>query len=269
MGFDSTFKIKGGKIMAFKRREGLAGGGINRYADQKIHNCPFCGTNSPNWLTDAYVANYSLISSKCINGYKFQCEKCGGIFEIQGNTDFCFQNESFTSVKLISSGNGTQNIEKIGVPITIHDLKMMSMESVAESPRVVAQPQPETKSSYQQLYQQHQPTYQQPSYQYPNYSYKKPSTAGKVLSLISMITGIVILAITFLFFLVSLDYLEMGVFAFSFGIYGVAPIILGAIGAGKSGNEKGKAITGIILGALSIFFGFVALCSFISYATYY
>ena len=84
-----------------------------------------------------------------------------------------------------------------------------------------------------------------------------------------MITGIVILAITFLFFLVSLDYLEMGVFAFSFGIYGVAPIILGAIGAGKSGNEKGKAITGIILGALSVFFGFVALCSFISYATYY
>ena len=173
--------------MAFKRREGLAGGGITRYADQKIHNCPFCGTNSPNWLTDAYVANYSLISSKCINGYKFQCEKCGGIFEIQGNTDFCFQNESFTSVKLISSGNGTQNIEKIGVPITIHDLKMMSMESVAESPRVVAQPQPETKSSYQQLYQQHQPTYQQPSYQYPNYSYKRPSTAGKVLSLISLI----------------------------------------------------------------------------------
>ena len=255
--------------MAFKRREGLAGGGITRYADQKIHNCPFCGTNSPNWLTDAYVANYSLISSKCINGYKFQCEKCGGIFEIQGNTDFCFQNESFTSVKLISPGNGTQNTQKIGVPITIHELKMMSMESVAESPKVVAEPQPETKSSYQQLYQQYQPTYQQPAYQYPNYSYKKPSTAGKVLSLISMITGIVILAITFLFFLVSLDYLEMGVFAFSFGIYGVAPIILGAIGAGKSGNEKGKAITGIILGALSIFFGFVALFSFISYATYY
>jgi hypothetical protein len=47
------------------------------------------------------------------------------------------------------------------------------------------------------------------------------------------------------------------------------PMINNLLSMAQSGNEKGKAITGIILGALSVFFGFVALCSFISYATYY
>lgn len=109
--------------MAFTRREGLAGGGITKYADQKLKCCPFCGTDSPHWLTDAYIANYSLIATNCVNGYKFQCEKCGGVLEIQGKTDFCFQRESFVSVKLVSVGLGTMNAHKIDQPLTLEELK--------------------------------------------------------------------------------------------------------------------------------------------------
>ncbi|MBR2974192.1 MAG: hypothetical protein IKC47_00410 [Clostridia bacterium] len=114
--------------MSFKRREGLAGGGITKYADQNMPVCPFCKSSHPNWLTDAYIAKFSLISAKCINGYKFQCEHCGGVFEIQGHTDFCFQNGAFTSVKLVDAGRGTYNKSKIGVNITIDELKSMSVQ---------------------------------------------------------------------------------------------------------------------------------------------
>ena len=236
--------------MAFKRREEFEDGGITKYADQKFHNCPFCGTQFPNWLTDAYFIKHSLTPSECVNGYQFQCEKCRGVFEIQANGDFCFANETFISVKLINSGRGSKNTNKIGIPITIEELEKMSIES-------------NSAPLYQTSYQQHQP-----SYQYPNYLYKRPSTAGMVLSLISMITGIVISAITSLFFLASLNICEIGMFAFIFGIYGIIPIILGAIGADKNKNEKGKAVTGIILGSVSIFLGLLAFVSFISYAFY-
>lgn len=114
--------------MSFKRREGLAGGGITKYADQNMPVCPFCKSSHPNWLTDAYIAKFSLISAKCINGYKFQCEHCGGVFEIQGHTDFCFQNGAFTSVKLVDAGRGTYNKSKIGVNITIDELKSMCVQ---------------------------------------------------------------------------------------------------------------------------------------------
>lgn len=119
--------------MAFQRREGLAGGGITKYADNNLKCCPFCGSKEPHWLTDAYIAKYSLISSKCLNGYKFQCEKCGGILEIQGNTDFCFQRESFALVKLVSTGSGTMNQDKLEKPLTIAELKRLCSESVIKS----------------------------------------------------------------------------------------------------------------------------------------
>ena len=109
--------------MGFKRREGLAGGLITKYADEKLKCCPFCGSKEPHWLTDAYIANYSLISANCVNGYKFQCEKCQGVFEIQGKTDFCFTRESFVSIKLLSVGSGNMNADKIEVPLTIDELK--------------------------------------------------------------------------------------------------------------------------------------------------
>ena len=229
--------------MAFKRREGMEDGGITRYADQNFHNCPFCGTKFPNWLTDAYIVKHSLTASECINGYKFQCEKCRGVFEIQANRDSCFVNESFISVKLINLGRGSKNTNKIGIPITIEELKQMSLENnTAKSNRT--------------------------SYRHPNYSHERSSQADKVLSLISMITGIVILTITFLFFITSLYYYEISVYAFKFGNYGIIPIILGAIGVSKSEDEKGKAITGIILGLISIFFGILILAPFILYTAY-
>mgnify|MGYP003290585949 CR=1 FL=1 len=127
--------------MAFQRREGLAGGGITKYADNNFKCCPFCGSKEPHWLTDAYIANYSLISSKCLNGYKFQCEKCGGILEIQGNTDFCFQRESFALVKLVSTGSGTMNQDKLEKPLTIAELKRLCSESAIKPEEKQEEPQ--------------------------------------------------------------------------------------------------------------------------------
>ncbi len=111
--------------MGFERREGLVGGEITKYADKNMPVCPFCKSNHPHWLTEAYIANYSLISAKCLNGYKFQCEQCGGVFEIQGHTDFCFQTEAFTTIKLLDAGNGSFNKDKIGIAITIDQLKQL------------------------------------------------------------------------------------------------------------------------------------------------
>jgi hypothetical protein len=147
--------------MAFKRRKGATDGGITRYADQKFHSCPFCGTNFPNWLTDAYTAKRSLTSSECIYAYQFQCEKCRGVFEIQANSDYCFVNESFISVKLINSGRGSKNTSKIGIPLTIEELEKLTVETTPSKSILAAFDEE------------------------PSQLYTKKSTAGKVLSLIS------------------------------------------------------------------------------------
>ena len=151
--------------MAYQRREGLAGGGITKYADNNLKCCPFCGSNQPHWLTDAYIANYSLIASNCVNGYKFQCEKCGGELEIQGHTDFCFQNEMFVSVKLLSIGNGDKNGDKLNMPLTIQQLKALCQEDGG---------------------QYGQPQYSAPQYGAPTPSNDRPA-AFNIFSLLSLI----------------------------------------------------------------------------------
>lgn len=161
--------------MSYQRREGLAGGGITRYADNNLKCCPFCGTNQPHWLTDAYIANYSLIASKCVNGYKFQCEKCGGELEIQGNTDFCFQNELFVSVKLLSVGNGHKNGDKLNVPMTIQQLKSLCQEGEGQGE------QPQYSAP-----QYGQPQYSAPQYGAPTSSNDRPA-AFNIFSLLSLI----------------------------------------------------------------------------------
>ena len=161
--------------MAYQRREGLAGGGITKYADNNLRCCPFCGSNQPHWLTDAYIANYSLIASNCVNGYKFQCEKCGGELEIQGNTDFCFQNEMFVSVKLLSVGNGHKNGDKLNMPLTIQQLKVLCQEDGGQ----YGQPQ-YTAPQYGQ------PQYSTPQYGAPTPSNNRPA-AFNIFSLLSLI----------------------------------------------------------------------------------
>jgi hypothetical protein len=227
--------------MPFKRRKEFEDGGITKYADQNFHSCPLCGTKFPNWLTDVDTVKRSLTSSECIYGYKFQCEKCRGVFEIQANGDYCFANESFISVKLINSGRGSKNTNKIGIPITIEELKSLTVKTTPSKSILAAFDDEQS------------------------HPYTKKSTAGKVLSLISLITGIVIMAVSLLLLITSLVYYEFGTFAFSFSLYGIIPIIIGIIGACKSKCEKNIAITGIILGVLAILFGFLALVSFISY----
>lgn len=250
--------------MAFKRREGLAGGGITRYADQKIHNCPFCGTDSPNWLTDAYIAHYSLLSSQCRNGYKFQCSRCEGVFEIQGNTDFCFQTESFTSVKLLSAGRGTKNHHKIGVPITIHELKMLSIQSVNDEK--IEQTQPEIMTTTDHKVTAHVETTPKTHVENTcNYAYKTPSKAGKIFSFISLISGICLCFLTFILLISSDGNSDLGYLAYLSGFYGVAPLVFGIIGAKKSTNDKGKALAGIILGGITLFLALIALVSFIGF----
>ena len=181
--------------MAYQRREGLAGGGITKYADNNLRCCPFCGSNQPHWLTDAYIANYSLIASNCVNGYKFQCEKCGGELEIQGNTDFCFQNEMFVSVKLLSVGNGHKNGDKLNMPLTIQQLKVLCQEDGGQygQPQYTApqygQPQ-YTAPQYGQP-QYTAPPYGQPQYTAPQYGAPTPSNnrpaAFNIFSLLSLI----------------------------------------------------------------------------------
>jgi hypothetical protein len=227
--------------MPFKRRKEFEDGGITKYADQNFHSCPLCGTKFPNWLTDVDTVKRSLTSSECIYGYKFQCEKCRGVFEIQANGDYCFQNESFISVKLINSGRGSKNTSKIGIPLTIEELEKLTVETTPSKSILAAFDEE------------------------PSQLYTKKSTAGKVLSLISLITGSVIMAVSLLLLITSLVIYEFGTFAFSFSLYGIVPIIIGTIGAFKSDWGKNKAIIGIILGSLAIFFGFLSLVSFISY----
>ena len=112
--------------MAFKRRESVfSGGGITKYADTNFKVCPFCGSEQPHWLSDAYVAKFSMFKSGCLNGYKFQCEKCNGIFEIQANSDMCFQTENFASIKLVDAGAGTNNKDKLNKQISLLELKKL------------------------------------------------------------------------------------------------------------------------------------------------
>ena len=166
--------------MAYQRREGLAGGGITKYADNNLKCCPFCGSNQPHWLTDAYIANYSLIASNCVNGYKFQCEKCGGELEIQGHTDFCFQNEMFVSVKLLSIGNGYKNGDKLNMPLTIQQLKALCQEDGGQYG------QPQYSAPQYTAPQYGQPQYSAPQYGAPTPSNNRPA-AFNIFSLLSLI----------------------------------------------------------------------------------
>lgn len=112
--------------MAYKRREGLAGGGITKFMDTNVSVCPCCGSKRPYWLTDAYIAKYSLISSQCLNGYKFMCSSCNAEIEIQGNTDFCFQTKRFATIRILRTGNGTLNKEYVGRSISFTELCNLS-----------------------------------------------------------------------------------------------------------------------------------------------
>ena len=242
--------------MGFQRREGLAGGGITKYADKNVHNCPFCGTTDPHWLTDAYIAQYSLIASKCVNGYKFKCEKCGGIFEIQANTDFCFQNETFSCVKLIDSGLGKMNVDKINIPITIGQLKKLSLD--APNNGVYTEETPEHKQLYQQ--------YDVAEISNDNFLYatvNNNSGSNNVFSILSLIFGIVISALTTIFVFSAFDDWVYGINAFVFGIQGAVPLVFGIISLAKNTVNKGKALTGLILGAVSLFLGFIGIVIYI------
>lgn len=241
--------------MGFQRREGLAGGGITKYADKNVHNCPFCGTTDPHWLTDAYIAKYSLIASKCVNGYKFKCEKCGGVFEIQANTDFCFQNETFSCVKLIDSGLGKMNLDKINIPITIGELKKLSL--AAPNNGVYTEKTSEDKK----LYQQYDVAEMSNDNLQSIVNYE--SGSNNVLSTLSLIFGIVISALTTIYMFCALDDWEYGLSAFVFGIQGTLPLVFGIISLTRNTVKKGKSLTGLILGAVSLLLGCIGILIYI------
>ena len=236
--------------MGFKRREGLAGGGITKYADTNFHNCPFCNSSNPYWLTDAYIANYSLVAENCINGYKFQCSHCGGVIEVHGHNDFCFQSGKFLQVKLVSAGRGTLNKDLIDKPISIDKLKQLCLPSESNQESEVEQPEYEMSSPAE------------PTYQY--YQNQPVPIKGKsnrqVLSVISMIGGIVGLVFAYISFLaLMLD----GISSLFFSLCSlasdlcIAAIVLGAIGLAKERTKKG--LPGIICGGIGAFFCIVCL----------
>ena len=117
--------------MSFKRREGAIGGQNTNYVDTNFPKCPFCGTNHPMWLSDAYMVKYSLVAALIVNGYKFQCSECGGTFEMHTNNDFTFLASNFSNIMLVDAGRGHQNKHLIGKSITLDELKELCMTSVA------------------------------------------------------------------------------------------------------------------------------------------
>ena len=116
--------------MSFKRREGAIGGQNTNYVDTNFPKCPFCGTNHPMWLSDAYMVKYSLVAALIVNGYKFQCSECGGTFEMHTNNDFTFLASNFSNIMLVDAGRGHQNKHLIGKSITLDELKELCMTSV-------------------------------------------------------------------------------------------------------------------------------------------
>ena len=218
--------------MSFQRREGLAGGGITKYADKNLKCCPFCGSEEPHWLTDAYIAKYSLIGAKCVNGYKFKCEKCGGVLEIQAHTDFNFQNETFVSVKLLESGQGTRNSDKLNENITIQQLKLMCEDNSKENSesiekndeiRIEQQPKVEANESTEIIDKKN-------NSEINDNSNKAKDIFGKI----GFILGFVSLGLSITFFLSAVV----------FGIAGPAGIVLSALG--KKGNNTQKARVGFV-----------------------
>lgn len=118
--------------MGFKRIDFGEGAIATKYVDNNMFICPFCGTHEPNWLADVYIANYSIIQTKNLNGYKFKCSKCGGIFELQANSEQAFKSENFTLVQIIDAGTGVYNLDKVRKPITIHELKEMTIQILSD-----------------------------------------------------------------------------------------------------------------------------------------
>ena len=251
--------------MSYKRREGLAGGGITNYADNNLKCCPFCGSNHPHWLTDAYIANYSLIASKCVNGYKFQCEQCGGELEIQGNTDFCFQNELFVSVKLLNPGSGTKNVDKLNVPITIQQLKALCQEGDAQVD--IAQPeQPQYGQPQYGAPQYGQPQYGAPQYGQPQYGAPEPAkerpSGFNVFALLSTIFSSIALMFAYVGLVVG-DYDEetlIGCFVMSI-MLNIPAFIFQFIARGRKSFVLWKIFSWIAFGTciLTFLLAFVSL----------
>mgnify|MGYP004652772841 FL=1 len=69
--------------MAFKRMEGFAGSVPQKFADQKIPQCPMCGTNNPHWSIDERMGKmFSFDPEKNAHKYLFKCEQCGCILRV-------------------------------------------------------------------------------------------------------------------------------------------------------------------------------------------
>lgn len=69
--------------MAFKRMEGFAGSVPQKFGDERMPLCPFCGTNTPHWAIDQKMGKMlSLDPEKNANKYLYQCEQCKGIVRV-------------------------------------------------------------------------------------------------------------------------------------------------------------------------------------------
>ena len=60
--------------MAFKRFEGFTGSVPQRFIDNNVPICPFCGSRFPHWALDM-----KMQMKMEGNLYLFQCEQCKGI----------------------------------------------------------------------------------------------------------------------------------------------------------------------------------------------
>ena len=123
--------------MALERGSGQMGGKVANFADAHFTYCPFCGVKHPEWLSEGYQVKFAWQPQNQIWGYKFQCPKCQGMFEVHSNTPKTFFEGLYLETKLTHPGTGKYNHEYVGKEITFAKLEQLCSTGVQEAPSKV------------------------------------------------------------------------------------------------------------------------------------
>ena len=151
--------------MAFKRYDGYVMNVPQKFIDQKLPVCPFCGSPDPHWLLESKM-EFSLAGSRTY----YQCERCRATLSSTAADAGAEDGRSFRINPAMAGLNAAQKGSKhqeVGVAY----LRVDSLGQVCTRQELLGQEQPITY--YQQMISQAQqpaqPVYQQPVYQQPMY----------------------------------------------------------------------------------------------------
>lgn len=108
--------------MSFKRCDGFAGSIPQKFIDNKLVNCPICGSIHPHWSLDMKM-KLNIEGNK----YLFKCEDCGCILSARVPDVTGFDKTPITTMGLIKKFKGKKNsvtymiIEDVGTQINMKD----------------------------------------------------------------------------------------------------------------------------------------------------